>query len=70
MIFGADLVEGSFSYERDFHGYNESAVLMVKIVAKADNSSIIYSFSGISKQSLGLSDKDFSESYGILGKGG
>lgn len=59
-FLGLDLVDGSFSEGKGIYGYNESVRSDGVIVAwKADNSSILYSFSGIGCARLGLSDKDF-----------
>lgn len=55
-----DLVSGSFSEGKGIYGYNESVRSDGVIVAwKADNSSILYSFSGIGCARLGLSNQDF-----------
>lgn len=59
-FLGLDLVSGSFSEGKGIYGYNESVRSDGVIIAwKADNSSILYSFSGIGCARLGLSDKDF-----------
>lgn len=59
-FLGLDLVSGSFSEGKGIYGYNESVRSDGVIIAwKADNSSILYSFSGIGCARLGLSNRDF-----------
>ncbi len=41
------------------YGYNESVLSDGVVLRGSDNSSILYSFSGIGCARLGLSDKDF-----------
>jgi hypothetical protein len=59
-FLGLKLADGSFSEGKGIYGYNESVRSDGVIIAwKADNSSILYSFSGIGCARLGLSNKDF-----------